>query len=406
MHKIIQRYLSSYKGLSRESWLLSLVMLINRSGAMVMPFMGIYLHKELGYELSQLGLVLSSYGVGALVGSWIGGELTDRIGSYKTQLLSLLLCAPLYIIIPYFTDIYAISFLLFLLSIVYESFRPANSVAITLFAKKENITRAFSLNRMALNLGFSIGPAIGGVLSAISFHLLFYVNAIACVVAALFLIRFFSTKKHNSISETTSAKEKDLTLKSPYKDTLFLWFTFFCATFSIAFFQLLNTLPLFFEQELKLSQTDIGLLMGYSGFIIVLIEMPLIAFVEKKLSIVQVMVWGTFITGISFYLYSVNHFLFFVYFAISLMSIGEILVLPFMSTITALRSGEASKGAYMGVNGISMGIGLIFSPIIGTFIVEKFNYSVLWTSTFLFLVLTSIGYKWVISKMKEVVKVP
>lgn len=369
---------------------------------MVMPFMGIYLHKELGYKLSDAGIVLSCYGVGTLVGSWFGGWLCDRIGNFKTQIISLFACTPLYFILPEFKSLTAICILLFILSVAYEIFRPANSVAITRYARKENITRAFSLNRMAMNLGFSIGPAVGGILSAYSFDFLFYINGVACIIAAIVFIFFFKNRKErNEISGESGGVENPYT-RSPYTDTNFLLFTLFCSFFAISFFQLLNTLPLFLESGVGLSQKDIGLVMGFSGLVIVILEMPMVAIAEKRLTIVQIMFWGTVVTGVSFFLYTLNHSLFVIYIAISLLSIGEILVLPFMSTVTALRSGPKNKGAYMGMNGISMGIGLIVSPYLGTLIASGYGYTTLWTGTAVLLLITAIGYKYTISLMKEV----
>lgn len=402
MKSLFEKYINTYSGLSKESWMLSVVMLINRSGAMVMPFMGIYLHEELGYDLKDVGIALSTYGVGAIIGSWFGGWLCDKVGSFKTQLISLFACTPLYFIIPFFESLTTICLMLFLLSIAYETFRPANSVAITRYAKKENITRAFSLNRMAMNLGFSIGPAIGGFLSEYSFHMLFFINGIACISAAVVFILFFKNRKaRNEIAEE-QLEDSTKVVRSPYSDYQFIAFTLFCSFFSISFFQLLNTLPLFLENGVGLSKNGIGLVMGFSGLVIVLLEMPMVAVAEKRLTIVQVMVWGTIITGVSFFLYTVNQSLFVIYTAITLLSIGEILVLPFMSTVTALRSGPENKGAYMGVNGISMGIGLIVSPYLGTIVASNYGFTALWTGTFLLLMVTAVGYKYTISRMEEV----
>ncbi len=405
MKSLFNRYINTYSGLSKESWMLSVVMLINRSGAMVLPFMGIYMKEQLGYELKEVGFALSFYGIGSIFGSWFGGWLCDKIGSFKTQVASLFACIPLYLMLPNFESLVAICSLLFVLSFAYETFRPANSVAITRYAKKENITRAFSLNRMAMNLGFSIGPALGGFLAEYSFYLLFVINAVACFIAAIVFILFFGKRKarNESLNDNLTKEQKAAQKKrSPYTDYQFLFYTLFCAFFAISFFQLLNTLPLFLENGVGLSKDEIGLVMGFSGLVIVLLEMPMVAIAEKRLTIVQIMFWGTIITGLSFFLYTIDKSLVMIYLAVTLMSIGEILVLPFMSTVTAFRSGPLNKGAYMGVNGISMGIGLIVSPYLGTIIASNYGFDILWTGTFVLLVLTAIGYRYTISKMPEV----
>src|SRR5690606_15067581 len=165
--KITRLYTHSYKGLSTESWMLALVMLINRSGSMVLPFLGVYMVDKLHFSIAQSGFVLSFFGIGSVAGSWIGGTITDKIGEYKVQAYSLLLSVPFFCMLPLFTTVTSLAAMIFLQSMISEMFRPANSVAIIKYAKPENITKSFSLNRMAINLGFSIGPALGGILSAI-----------------------------------------------------------------------------------------------------------------------------------------------------------------------------------------------------------------------------------------------
>ena len=196
--KLFKIYADSFRGLSSESWMLAVVMLINRSGSMVLPFLGVYMTDHLGFSLESAGLILSFFGIGSVLGSWLGGWLTDKIGEFKVQSLSLLLSVPLFCLIPIFKTELGLAMIILLQSTVSEFFRPANSVAVARYAKKGNITRSFSLNRMAVNLGFSIGPAMGGILSMISYDFLFYSNAAGAFVAALVYIWFFRNRTHRN----------------------------------------------------------------------------------------------------------------------------------------------------------------------------------------------------------------
>src|SRR5690606_35768343 len=83
-------------GLSLESWMLSIVMLINRTGSMVLPFLGVYMIDKLHFTLSDSGLVLACFGIGSVVGSSLGGWLTDKFGEYSVQALSLFLSVPMF----------------------------------------------------------------------------------------------------------------------------------------------------------------------------------------------------------------------------------------------------------------------------------------------------------------------
>ena len=382
--------------------MLSIVMLINRSGSMVLPFLGVYMTDHLKFSLENTGIVLSFYGIGSVLGSWLGGFLTDKFGEYYIQSWSLFLSAPIFIIMPFFSSVEMMALLIFLQSAISDTFRPANSVAITKYARPENLTKAFSLNRMAINLGFSIGPALGGILSGISYNFLFIVNGIGAVTAGIIYVIFF--RRRNKIfrerkkSEPTKTIEKTVT-KSPYKDYPFLLYSFLCAVFAVCFFQFFNTIPLFYKDVAKLDQSTIGFILGYSGFIIVLLEMPLVSLAERVLKIPQILSIGIIMSGVSYLLLLFGSNIPLLLLSMSILSIAEIWVLPFMSTVTALRAERGNKGAYMGLNGIAFSFSFIFTPFLGTYVVSHFGFDSLWIGSFAILLVTAFLIFWITKKM-------
>lgn len=371
-------------------------MLLNRAGSMVLPFLGVYMVDHLKFSIAESGMVLSFFGVGAVVGSWLGGYITDKIGEFKIQAFSLFASVPMFCMLPLFSTPASLAAMVFVQSVTSEIFRPANSVAITKYAQPQNITRAFSLNRMAVNLGFSIGPALGGLLSAISYNFLFISNAIAALVAGIAYICFFRKRhlqfKINKPAKTAADAVAARKERSPYTDVRFIIFCVLCTLFSICFFQLLNTLPLFYKEAVGLNQQQIGILLGYSGIVVVLFEMLLVHIAERRFSITQTMVIGTVLCALSYGMLGFNHHLAVLFFSISLLSLGEILILPFMSTITAVRAGQYNKGSYMGMNGISVALAFIISPLLGSRIASIFGFNKLWIGTGILLILTSIGF--------------
>lgn len=393
--KFLKIYIDSFSGLSKEAWMLSIVMLINRSGSMVLPFLSVYMSGELNFSIEQTGIVLSFYGIGSVFGSFIGGYLTDKLGEYKVQVFSLFLTAPIFLLIPFFTSVTELAIIIFIQSLVSETFRPANSVAITKYAKPENLTRAFSLNRMAVNLGFSIGPALGGILSSISYNFLFVTNFVALLLAGIFYIYFFrkrnKTINRGNIAELKENSRKTKTLRSPYLDVPFLIFCLFCTIFSICFFQFFSTLPLFYQEVANLDKIEIGFLLGYSGFVIVLLEMIFVHLAEKRLTMAQTLLIGSIFCAVSFFMLGINYSVIVLVLSMTVLCIGEILVLPFLSTVTAIRSEGGNKGAYMGLSGITFSISFIITPLIGTKIAYLLGFDILWILTGVLLFFTSIG---------------
>ncbi len=399
IRKLTRLYLDSYRGLAKESWMLALVMLLNRTGAMVLPFLGVYMVDKLEFSIAQSGIVLSFFGVGAVVGSWLGGLLTDKFGEYKVQAYSLFLSAPFYCLLPLYESVEMLSLMIFVQSLITETFRPANSVAVMKYTKPAKITKSFSLNRMAMNLGFTIGPALGGILAAISYNFLFYANGAGAIIAGLVYVYFFRRRhllftRRQAHLKTMDLEPEKIAIKarSPYKDGKFIIFSILCTLFATCFFQLLNTLPMFYKNDVGLNQQSIGLLLGYSGIVVVALEMLMVNFAERRLSIAQTMFYGTLMCALSYGMLGFSYTMVILVVSITLLSMGEILILPFMSTVAAMRATKGSEGAYMGVNGMSTSIAFIISPLLGSKLADLFGFNNLWIGTGIVLVLVSIGF--------------
>jgi predicted MFS family arabinose efflux permease len=401
MKEFLRLYLDAYRGLSAPAWMLALVMLINRSGAMVIPFLGVYMINHLSFSLEDTGTVLSCFGIGAVAGSFAGGWLTDKVGHFKVQLFSLILTVPMFFLLPELNTVVKLAVGVFVLSLISETFRPANSVSIAYYSKPDNIIRSFSLNRMAMNLGFSIGPALGGFLAAISYTFLFYGNAVAAFFSAILFFIYFRNRKGNEKKASEVAMEKaEVKERSPYKDVLFMLFSILCSIFTICFFQLLSTLPLYYREVYQMTEANIGVILAFSGVVVFLLEMLLVHLAEKRLSPRDIIVLGTLLCGFSFLILNLAHGMWVLYTAMFVLCLAEILAMPFMATITLQRSTIKTRGAYMGINALSVSAAHVFSPFIGTRVAAVYGFPVLWWGTAIVLLLTSVGFFFVMKSMK------
>ncbi len=394
-----RNYLSAYQGLSNATWLLALVMFINQSGSMVLPFLGVYMSTVLEFSLKNAGIVLSTFGVGSILGSLIGGWLTDKLGSYKIQTFSLFFSVPFYLILPIFKSFEALCVAIFFLSLIKELFRPANSASVSYYAKPENLIRAFSLNRMALNLGYSVGPAIGGFLAAVSYDFLFYTNGLMSFLAGILFFFYFRTRKGNTPEKTVSDKAQSINSKSAYTDKKFLLFSFFIAIYAFCFFQILNTLPLFYKNIALMTEKEVGLLMGFNGIVVFILEMALVHYAEKKFTLTANMIIGSLFCGSAFFVLLPSHAIWILYVSIFLISISEILIMPFASTVAVNRSNTFNRGSYMGLNGISFSVAFITSPLLGTMIAEQFGFTNLWIFNCLMILIASAGFYFIMKKL-------
>ncbi|MFM2138753.1 MAG: hypothetical protein RJA57_1060, partial [Bacteroidota bacterium] len=292
------QYRKAYSGLSRETWLLSLIMLINRSGTMVVPFMTLYLTSpEKGYTIGQAGVIFGLFGAGAFFGAWLGGRLTDRIGFFPVQLITLSGGGILFMVLGQMGSYPLIALFCFLLSFVNESFRPANSTAIAHYSVAENRTRSFALNRLAINLGWAVGGAMGGFLASIDYELLFWVDGATNLFAALLLLLLL----RRTPGKTERLRDEgDQRAPKVLEDRKYLGFILVTFLFASCFFQLFTNVPVFYKRALQLTESEIGLLMALNGLLIALFEMVLVYRMEGRRNAKGLIVTGIGLVGLSF----------------------------------------------------------------------------------------------------------
>jgi len=374
--RTISLYQNAYSGLSRSTWLLSLVMLVNRSGTMVIPFMTIYLTSS-GYSIGQAGLVMGIFGFGAVCGGFIGGRLTDRFGFQRVQWATLAGGGLLFMVLGQMKSYPLICVCTFLLSVVNEAFRPANSTAIAHYCNPENRTRSYSLNRLAVNLGWAVGGAIGGILANINYHLLFWVDG-ATNLAAVLLLRWFLPLQTSAVPEHRTTSDKGPAL-SPYRDKVYLRFVAYTIVFGCGFFQLFSTLPVYYKERLHMPEYMIGLLMTLNGLLITVLEMVLVFKLEGKRENLFYIFFGVIVVGISYMLLNVlPPVVVAAFVCMILTTFGEISSMPFMNSFWISRTSVTNRGQYAGLYTIAWSVAQVIGPIGGSQLAQHAGFTALW----------------------------
>lgn len=370
-------YRNAYSGLSRSTWLLSLVMLINRSGTMVIPFMTLYLtSKEMGYSVGQAGIVFGLFGAGAFTGAFFGGKLTDKIGFYPVQLITLIGGGILFIVLGQMKSYALICVFTYLLSFVNEAFRPANSTAIAFYSKEENRTRSYALNRLAINVGWALGSAIGGVLAKHSYELLFWVDGITNIIAALLMWSFLKPVDYKPVKQTTTDPRP---IRSAYRDNTYLLFIVITMLFASCFFQIFTNLPVYFKKELHFSEPYIGLLMSVNGMVIAAIEMVLIYKLDGKRKNTAYITAGVGLVGLSFLMLNIPGVAAMLAFAmIVCITFGEMLSMPFMNTYWITRTQNSNRGQYAALYTMAWSAAQCLGPLLGAQVAEHYSFTLLW----------------------------
>lgn len=386
-------YVDSFRGLSKEVWILSITLLINRAGSMVLPFVSLFLTQDQGWTKLETGFAVTCYGCGSLAGAFVGGKLADRFRHKDIMFWSLILGGLAIMSIGFFKNFYMVSATLFIAAAISDALRPPLYAEVSLRSTDDNITRGISLVRLAVNLGISVGPAVGGFLAfAYGYFWLFILDGITCILAGLFLYFMLDSapkKKKVKLQENKKAK-------SPYTDFYFMCFLFFNLVILTGFFQILFSAPVYLKEVYGVNEKQIGWFFTANGLLIFLFEMPIIYYLEKaKLDFKPLMI-GAVMMGAAYLSFAIFQSFWPAIISYSLLiAFGEIINFPFINTISIRRSDEDNLGDYMGAVAMLFSLSLILSPMCGLPVIELVdNYNVYWMIIGSAFILGAIGIAW------------
>lgn len=406
--RLARLYVNSFTGLPRRIWLLSLVMLVNRSGAMVVAFLSVYLIDQQGYAATKAGYVMAAFGAGGVLGNYFGGLLNDRFGSWHIQLFSMVGAGVLNIVLGQVTEFWLLCLLAFSISLWADAFRPANRAAIAIYAPPEKVTQAFGLQRMAANLGFSIGPALGGwLIYTYGFELMFLADGLTFLLAAL--VFYLALPADETARPLVSKEERKLALSPTsfapaaapaHKQAWLLLFVVANTCIIMCFFQLFSTFPVYLKTA-GFDERAIGWLFTISGILIVATEMPILYVADRRFSPLSVMLIGSALIIAAYLLLPavVTAGFMAVLLMVMILTVGEILYMPFSNTFVAKHAPPARRGEYLGVLSASYSAAFVLTPLVGFGVAEYYGYGV---ATFACCAIALIG--WVVLTQVRKVK--
>lgn len=375
----LRKYFNNFRGFSREIWILTLITFINRAGTMVLPFLSKYLKEDLEFSYAQVGWIMVCFGAGSMVGSWLGGKLSDKIGFYRIMIFSLLASGFAFFIMQYITTFVGLCIYMFLLMVIADMFRPAMFVSLNVYAKPENRTRALTLVRLAVNLGFAAGPALGGlIIMSIGYKGLFWADGATCILAILIFWIKVKERKTNVISkEEKQVLEVDR--ESVFKDKPFWIFLMSCVISGVLFFQLFTTIPLYHKEQFNLTEFQTGLLLTMNGILIFFLEMAIVGYVErKKIDKVKMVTIGCLMMAVSLFLLLVNYWVGILVVMMVFMTFGEMFVFPFSNSFAMSRAPKGHEGRYMAIFTMSYSMAHILSAKVGMGIIDYWSYQANW----------------------------
>ena len=378
-------YRDAYAGLPTMAWILALVEFINRSGTMVLFFLVLYMTHRLGFSTTAAGTAMSAYGLGSMVGAYGGGRLCDRLGANRVQWWSLFLGGLGFFALSFVTGYGVMCAALFAQGALADALHPANGVAMTRACPPEVLSRGFALNRLAVNLGVTIGPVVGGFLAVYDYRYLFWADGFTSLVAAATLAGFLRR------DPPAPPPHENAPSRSPWRDRPFLALMGLALMIGLIFSQILSTFPLYLNRAYGLRENGIGWVIAVNTVFLLIFEMV----VTHRLSGVKptrILAAGSLFFGAGFGLMPFGSGFAFAALTVVIWTVGEMVCMPTLTTAVVQQAGINDQGKYMGAFSLSFTVAAIVGPTVGTAVYSARGGDSVWYAVGVLSVLLSVGF--------------
>ena len=380
------RFAQLAQGIPRPFWALLVGTFITRAGSFVMPLLFVYLTQRRGLELPIAGGIVALYGLGALLGSVLGGALADRYGRRFTMLASYLTGATFLLLLGVADALPTIALSTFVFALASDMSRPATLALMADIIPSEHRLKAFSMIYWVINLGVSFAAVIGGYMATRNFAVLFIGDAVSTLLLALIIWRFVPETRPQAVKHEAKAGS----LLTPFVDRRFAPFLVLNLMVATVFFLHLSVQPDDMTHK-GLSTEDYGLSIATNGELIVLLH-PFLPRLQAGWRHAHALALASLLTGVGFALNTWASTLPAYVGAVAVWTLGEILFAPVNSTVVAQLSPENLRGRYQGSFTLTWGLASMLAPVLGASLIPLIGHRGVWLGGLALGTLAAVGH--------------
>jgi len=379
----------------RDIWVITAIQLVASAGfSICLPFMPLYLHQERGLVMTLVGVLFLVSGISSSATQMIGGVLADRIGRRQLLLgasvVRLILFSGLAVLIAVAAPVWAILLVFIAGQSAGMMMRPAITAMIADLAPRDRLTETYGMLRVGQNIGWAMGPAVGGYLiTFLPYAWLFGIAALSSVIT-LGLIFLFIRESYTGSTEPVEFRS----IFHVAADRTFLTFTVLCLLVFLVMAQLGSTLSIFTVEKMGLSTAQYGMLLTANGIIVVLFQYP-VARWAGHLKKARGLVLGSLLYGIGWLSLSWAGDFSWALVSIAIVTAGEIVFTPLTASTVGRLAPPDKRGRYMGFFGLSQSLSMSLAPLVGGVLLDVFPLQpwFIWGSICAIALIAAVGFR-------------
>ncbi|MCK0744263.1 MFS transporter [Chromohalobacter nigrandesensis] len=368
------------RSLNPQLRVLFVTTLIYRVSTMAFPFLSAWLYAQEELPAYQVGVVVGAFGIGALVSDLLISPILRIMSASQAIKIGLCIYAIVLLFIPHLESKYSLVLMTFAWGMAYEMFTPSAFSMTIEYSAEENRKVAFSCNRLAINIGMAIGPALGGLIFAFQSDLVFYVNS----VVVLMTLIYFSIMQRQLVSSGRSTR-RDLKPEQGHQEStnrsVYFWSSFILSLpIHLAYALPPTVLSVYMVNGLGLEAYWVSGVYITNALLVTLFELPINNYMKHMTSYVSILI-GYLLGAMGFIIMGIAQIGPMLILATVIWTLGELIVFPSLLDYISKSSGKGKKSRNLGLHSAGVNIGIIFTPaIVSLLTVQTGDPSFAWVS--------------------------
>ena len=392
-----------YTEFPHQFWILVLGTFIDRlGGALLFPFFTLYLTKKFQIGMTQVGVIFAMFAISGVIGSMVGGAMTDRIGRKGMLLFGLVMSALSSLLMGVVNELELFFVVVLVVGVLSEAGGPAQQAMVADLLPEKQRAQGFGILRVVVNLAVTIGPVIGGLLASRSYMLLFAADAVTSLITA-FVVYFVLQETRLPVPEGEPQESMSQTFRGYFhvlRDAAFGWFLVASVLMVLVYMQMNTTLAVYLRDSHGVTEQGFGYILSLNALMVVLFQFSITRRIQKYRPLV-VMSVGTLLYALGFALYGFVSLYVFFLMAMAIITIGEMLVSPVGQAIVARLAPEDMRGRYMAVYGFSWVIPAAVGPLLAGIVMDNYNPDWVWYFAGILGVVAAAAYFWMEMRVNQ-----